>query len=82
MKRPALLAAALLVVAQLSATPSTSWQIAQPFVGVSYSQRVETQPRPLRMHVAQIDLDAPGIRFKVSPPAGDREYHRVPARRQ
>jgi exopolysaccharide biosynthesis protein len=28
------------------------------------------------MHVAQIDLDAPGIRFKVSPPGGDREVIR------
>lgn len=76
MKRLAPLAAALLVVAQLSATPPTSWQTVQPFVGVTYSQRVEAQPRPLRMHVAQIDLDAPGIRFKVSPPAGDREVLR------
>jgi exopolysaccharide biosynthesis protein len=25
------------------------------------------------MHVAQIDLQTPGLRFKVSPPAGDRE---------
>lgn len=76
MKRLALVAAALLVVAQPSATPSTTWQTAQPFVGVTFSQRAETQPRPLRMHVAQIDLDAPGIRFKVSPPAGDREVLR------
>ncbi len=28
------------------------------------------------MHVAQIDLRAPGIRFKVSPPGGDREVLR------
>ena len=28
------------------------------------------------MHVAQIDLQAPGIRFKVSPPGGDREVMR------
>ena len=28
------------------------------------------------MHVAQIDLRAPGIRFKVSPPGGDREVIR------
>ena len=76
MKRLAVLAAALFTVAQLSATPATSWQTAQPFVGVTYSERVETQPRALRMHVAQIDLEAPGIRFKVSPPAGDREVMR------
>jgi hypothetical protein len=28
-----------------------------------------TNPGPFRMHVAQIDLRRPGIRFKVSPPA-------------
>lgn len=76
MKRLALVAAAVVAVAQLAAAPSTSWQTAQPFVGVTYFERSETQPRPLRMHVAQIDLEAPGIRFKVSPPAGDREVMR------
>ena len=76
MKRLALLAAAVVAVAQLSASPSASWQTTQPFVGVTYSERAESQPRPLRMHVAQIDLEAPGIRFKVSPPAGDREVMR------
>ena len=76
MKRLALVAAALVAVARLAATPAASWQTAQPFVGVTYSERVETQPRPLRMHVAQIDLEAPGIRFKVSSPAGDREVMR------
>ena len=76
MKRLVLLAAALLAVTQVSAAPATSWQTTQPFVGVTLSHRVETRPRPLRMHVAQIDLEAPGIRFKVSAPAGDREVIR------
>ena len=40
------------------------------------STRPVAEPRPLRMHVAQIDLSAPGIRFKVSPPGGDREVIR------
>lgn len=53
-----------------------AWQVAQSFVGITYSERIETNPRPLRMHVAQIDLAAPGIRFKVSPPGGDREVVR------
>lgn len=53
-----------------------AWQIAEPFVGIAYFEKVEMTPRPLRMHVAQIDLTAPGIRFKVSPPGGDREVVR------
>ncbi len=28
------------------------------------------------MHIAQIDLETPGLRFKVSPPSGDREVVR------
>jgi Phosphodiester glycosidase len=75
MKRLVLLATALLI-AHPSATSSIGWQTTQAFVGVIYAERVETQPRPLRMHVAQIDLEAPGIRFKVSPPGGDREVVR------
>src|SRR5215213_10132090 len=76
MKRLAVLAAAMLVAAQPSARSPASWQTARTFVGVAYFERVEPEPRPLRMHVAQIDLQAPGIRFKVSPPGGDREVMR------
>ena len=54
----------------------THWQATQPLAGVTYSARVDTTPRPLRMHVAQIDLRTPGLRFKVSAPAGDREVVR------
>ena len=36
-------------------------------------EAVETAPRPLRMHVAKIDLAAPGISFKLSPPGGKLE---------
>jgi exopolysaccharide biosynthesis protein len=50
--------------------------ISHPFLGVTYIDRSETSPRPLHMRVVQIDLTAPGIRFKVSPPAGPREVVR------
>jgi len=60
----------------LSAPAVHGWQITQPYVGVTYSDKTTSDPRPLRMHVAQIDLRAPGIRFKVSPPGGDREVIR------
>lgn len=65
-------------VALVADTPARvgGWQTTQPFVGITYYDKAATEPRPLRMHVAQVDLRAPGIRFKVSPPAGDREVLR------
>jgi hypothetical protein len=45
----------------------------RPFVGVEHVIRTEASPRPLRIHVVKIDLTAPGIRFKLTPPAGTRE---------
>lgn len=44
-----------------------------PFAGVTHAIRVETVPRAVKMHVVSIDLTAPGIRFKVTPPGGPRE---------
>jgi exopolysaccharide biosynthesis protein len=71
-------AGVVVLIAALAAAPATerAWQITQPFVGVTYTDRTLTEPRPLRIHVAQIDLRAPGIRFKLSPPGGDREVLR------
>jgi len=69
--------AVLLVAALVSSTTAArGWQVTQPFVGITYSDKTLDSPRPLRLHVAQIDLRAPGIRFKVSPPGGDREVMR------
>lgn len=75
MKRLAVVVAAIWMITA-SGPASAAWQVTQPFVGITYSERVVSEPRPLRMHVAQIDLQAPGIRFKVSPPGGDREVIR------
>jgi len=47
-----------------------------PYQGVTYLDRNETAPRRLHMHVAQIDLAAPGIRFTLSPQAGRLEVVR------
>ena len=73
------LAAGALALVLLSVSrPETgrAWQVTQPFAGITYAARSVGDPRPLRMHVAQIDLQAPGIRVKVSPPGGDREVVR------
>jgi hypothetical protein len=68
MRFPLLLVA---LAASLAGAPAQT--TTQPFVGITYVSRADTSPRPLRLHVAQIDLDAPGLRFKVSAPGGDRE---------
>ena len=47
--------------------------IGHPFRGVTYIERAETTPRAVRMHVVEIELSAPGIAFKVSPPGGRLE---------
>ena len=45
----------------------------RPFLGVTLTDRTFTTPRPARMLVAQVDLNAPGIRVTVTPPGGARE---------
>jgi len=50
--------------------------ISQPYLGITYIDRTETSPRAVHMHLVQIDLKAPGLRFKLSPRAGGREVVR------
>jgi len=50
--------------------------VTTPWLGVTYIDRTESSPRAIHMHVAQIDLGAPGIRFKLSPHAGSLEVVR------
>jgi len=45
----------------------------QPYQGVTLIERLLTTPRLARVHLAQVDLRAPGVRVSVSPPAGARE---------
>jgi len=51
-------------------------RVTHPYVGVAYIDRTETSPRAVHMHIIQIDLEAPGLRFRLSPPAGGREVVR------
>jgi len=64
---------ALAIAVLLAASPRGDAQVTHPYGGVTYIDRVEASPRPLHMRVVQIDLRAPGLRFKVSPPGGSRE---------
>lgn len=47
--------------------------VTHPYAGVTYVDRTETAPRPVHMHVVQIELEAPGVRFELSAPNGPRE---------
>ena len=47
--------------------------VTHPFCGITVITRMETLPRNLVMHVVQIDLKAPGLRFKLTPPGGTRD---------
>src|SRR5437870_13842798 len=47
--------------------------VTNPFVGVTLITRTETSPRTENMHIAEIDLNAPGIGFKLTPPGGSLE---------
>lgn len=60
----------------LWAQPAAQVRVSQPHAGVTYIDRWLDAPRRLHLHIAQIDLATPGLRFKVSPPAGDREAMR------
>lgn len=44
--------------------------VQHPWRGVTYIERVETTPRPLRIHIVEIDLSAPGLRFHLTSPGG------------
>lgn len=54
-------------------------KISQPFRGVTHIERTETAPRDLLMHIVKIDLTAPGISFKLTPPGGSLETVRQTA---
>ena len=69
-----LLAAAVLLSA--GALLHAEQRVTQPYVGVTHIDRTETAPRAVHMHIVQIDLTAPGLRFRLSPPAGGREVVR------
>lgn len=72
----AVLALGFAVATLANPAPVDVRHVTQPYVGITYIDQTTTDPRPLHMHVVQVDLRAPGIVFKVSPPGGDREVPR------
>src|SRR5678809_626218 len=69
---PAFLATVLLLFSLLVPLRGAE-TVEHPFVGVTSILREESSPRRLRIHVIQIDLTAPGIRFELTPPGGSME---------
>lgn len=62
---------AALALAWIAAASAHAVSIQQePFAGVRYTHRMQTVPRLLSIHVVEIDLTHPGIRFLVSPSNG------------
>lgn len=51
-------------------------RVSRPYVGVTLIARVLTAPRLAHLHVAQVDLRAPGVRISVTAAAGTREVVR------
>ncbi len=47
--------------------------ITTPYRGITYIVRSETSPRKEIVHIVEVDLSAPGIRFELTPAGGDRE---------
>jgi hypothetical protein len=68
---PATIFAIGLVLSFLTTTARAETTTTRPFRGVMLHQRIEKSPRPMKVNVLEIDLRAPGIRFKVTPPNGE-----------
>ena len=67
------LAATLTRIASAAAPPAGK-TVTRPYQGVTYIDYRGARPRPVHVHIVQIDLAAPGIRFLVTPynPSGGK----------
>lgn len=54
------------VVVRLLRPPRTDYTT-EPFQGISYERQARSTPRPVMIHVVEIDLRTPGIGFLVTP---------------
>ncbi len=62
----------LAMILALAAPTGASAAVAvrQPFAGVRWTHRTQNEPRPLSIHILEIDLTYPGIRFLITPGNG------------
>ena len=54
----------------LSLRAAATTTVTHPYLGVTHIYRTETSPRPVTMHILEIDLANPSIRFSVTPHSG------------
>ncbi len=54
----------------LSLRAAAETTVTHPYLGVTHTYRTESTPRPVTMHILEIDLTAPGVHFTVTPHAG------------
>jgi hypothetical protein len=66
-------------ISRVPTRPPQADQKLELFSGVTYLRDARTEPRPLMVHVATVDLTAPGIRVLVTPGGGAGELE-FPAR--
>jgi hypothetical protein len=78
--------AALLVLFVLAGIAASTFQRpprrddrTELYRGITYRREARSEPRPLMVHIVEIDLTAPGIRFLVTPPQSDQS-NALPAR--
>ncbi len=69
----------LMMVVRLLRPPRIDETI-ELFQGVSYERWVRSAPRPLMIHIVEVDLQSPGIDFLVTP-GDDSKGLEIPARR-
>ncbi len=50
--------------------------VTYPYVGVVHVFRTDSLPRPVAIHLMAIDLNAPGLRFRVSPQGGPLDTYK------
>lgn len=60
----------VVLLASLFSGAPAAQTVSHPFPGVTLIDRTDTSPRPVRLHVVEIDLRTPGLRFRVTPPGG------------
>ncbi len=71
-------ALAVLALAFLPASAPAIITVSQPFAGVRYTHRTQRLPRPLSIHLLEIDLTHPQIRCLISPGNGATRGENTP----
>jgi hypothetical protein len=67
-------ALAVLLAALWASAPSrASETVTYPFSGIRHTDRTDSSPRPLRIHVITIELENPSVHFLVTPQSGPRD---------